>query len=100
LKNGSNGRAPYDTFLFNIVKNVSKDKTNHPCQIPVTLLEIFVKASSNKGDWILDPFGGSFSTCAVAKQLGRNSIGIEINPNFIRIGKQRLEKIQQLEKFI
>jgi len=99
LKNGSNGRAPYDVFHFNLVKNVSKDKTSHPCQIPVPLLKIFIKASSDKGDWVFDPFAGSFSTCAAAKELGRNCIGIDINPKYVEIGKKRLDKIKPLEKF-
>jgi len=93
LANGSPGRTPYDVFNFNIVKNVSKDKTAHPCQIPVQLLEIFIKASSNEGDLILDPFAGSFSTNAAAKKLGRNSIGIDIDKSYIKIGKKRLVKI-------
>ena len=100
LKNGSKGRAPYDTFLFNIVKNVSKDKTEHPCQIPVHLIEVFIKASSNKGDWILDPFAGSFSTSIAAKKMDRNSIGIDINPKFVKIGQQRLDNTKPLERFI
>ena len=93
LANGSPGRTPYDVFNFNIVKNVSKDKTPHPCQIPVQLLEIFIKASSNEGDLILDPFAGSFSTNASAKKLGRNSIGIDIDKSYVKIGKKRLAKI-------
>jgi len=99
LRNGSNGKTPYDVFHFNLVKNVSKDKTPHPCQIPVPLLKIFIKASSNKGDWILDPFAGSFSTCAAAKELGRNSIGIDINPKYVEIGKDRLSEINSLNNF-
>jgi len=94
LTNGSKGRAPYDVFQFNLVKNVSKDKTPHPCQIPVPLLKIFIKASSNESDWVMDPFAGSFSTSAAAKQLNRNSIGIDINPEYVRIGEQRLAKIE------
>jgi DNA modification methylase len=100
IKNGSNGRAPYDTFEFNIVKNVSKDKTNHPCQIPTRLLEIFIKASSNQGDWVLDPFAGSFSTSTIAKELDRNSVGIDINPEYVEIGRHRLAKIKPLINFI
>lgn len=99
IKNGSNGKTPYDVFQFNLVKNVSKDKTPHPCQIPVPLLKIFVKASSKKGDWVLDPFAGSFSTCAAAKELDRNSIGIDINPEYVKIGKARLAKIKPLAGF-
>lgn len=99
LKNGSKGRAPYDVFQFNLVKNVSKDKTEHPCQIPVPLLKIFIKASSNEGDTVFDPFGGSFSTSVAAKELNRNSISIEINPDYAEIGKKRLANTKPLEKF-
>jgi DNA modification methylase len=100
LKNGSNGKTPYDVFHFNLVKNVSKDKTPHPCQIPVPLLKIFIKASSNEGDWVMDPFAGSFSTCAASKELNRNCIGIDINPKYVEIGKKRLAKIKPLADFI
>ena len=100
LKNGSNGRTPYDVFQFNLVKNVSKDKTLHPCQIPVPLLKIFIKASSNEGDTVLDPFAGSFSTCVASKELNRNSIGIDINLKYVEIGKQRLAKIKPLEIYV
>ena len=93
IKNGSKGKTPYDVFNFNIVKNVSKDKTEHPCQIPVPLLEIFIKASSNKGELILDPFGGSFSTAVACKKLDRNSMSIEIDERYCKIGRERLDKI-------
>ena len=86
-------QSNYDVFQFNLVKNVSKEKTLHPCQIPISLLKIFIKASSNIGDTVLDPFAGSFSTCAAAKELGRNSIGIDINPYYVEIGRERLMKI-------
>jgi len=96
IRNGSKGKTPYDVFQFNLVKNVSKDKTPHPCQIPVPLLEIFIKASSNKGDLILDPFGGSFSTAHACKKLDRHSINIELDKHYCEIGKKRLkEKIKE-----
>ena len=90
IKKGSPGRTPYDVFQFNIVKNVSKDKTSNPCQIPKDLIKIFIKASSNSGDIVLDPFSGSFTTCAAAKELGRNSIGVEIDKDYVKIGRKRL----------
>lgn len=93
IKNGSKGKTPYDVFNFNIVKNVSKDKTPHPCQIPKDLIKIFIKASSNPGDLVLDCFGGSFTTAAAAKELDRKSISIEINPKFCKIGEDRLDKL-------
>lgn len=100
LNNGSKGRVPYDVFQFNLVKNVSRDKTSHPCQIPVPLLKIFIQASSDEGDWVLDPFAGSFSTCVAAKELNRNSIGIDINPEYVKIGERRLAKIKPLDDFV
>ena len=99
IKNGSKGKTPYDVFQFNIVKNVSKDKTPHPCQIPKDLIKIFIKASSNKGDLVLDPFGGSFTTSVASKELDRHSISIEINEEFCRIGKERLAKSTSLNEF-
>jgi len=94
IKNGSKGKTPYDVFQFNLVKNVSKDKTEHPCQIPVKLLEIFIKASSNKGDLVLDPFGGSFSTAHACENLKRNSINIELDKNYCKIGRDRIERVR------
>ncbi len=92
IANGSPGRMPYDVFHHNIVKNVSKDKTDHPCQIPVPLLEKFVKASSNPGEIVLDPFAGSFSTAVAAKKNSRRSISIELDKKYIDIGMKRLSE--------
>lgn len=99
MKNGSKGKTPYDVFQFNLVKNVSKDKTPHPCQIPVPLLKIFISASSNKGDIVLDPFGGSFSTAHACKILDRNSISIDLDKDYCDIGKKRLQKLNTLNDF-
>jgi len=63
---------------------------NHPSQKPEALLERVILASSNPGDLVLDPFGGSFSTGAVAKRLGRRSLSIECNEVYIKIGLRRL----------
>lgn len=97
LKNGSPGRTPYDIFLFNMVKNVSKEKTDHPCQVPVALIKILIKASSDEGDVILDPFSGSFSTCIAAKELNRCSIGIDINSEYVENAYKRFETAAGLE---
>ena len=63
----------------------------HPSQKPEKLLERIIKASSNEGDIILDPFSGTFTTCAVAQKLGRKSIGIENQEDYIKIGLRRLD---------
>ncbi len=100
IKNGSKGKTPYDVFQFNLVKNVSKDKTPHPCQIPVPLLEIFIKASAKQKEIVLDPFAGSFSTAVAAKKLGRKSISIEIDKEYVRIGKIRLAETCPLNDYL
>lgn len=78
----------------------------HPSQKPEALLERIIKASSNAGDTVLDPFSGTFTTCAVAQRLGRRSVGIEMQDEYIKIGLRRLnisdhfrgEKLKPLEK--
>lgn len=67
----------------------------HPTQKPEKLLERIIKVSTNKGDLVLDVFSGTFTTAAVAKQLKRKSISIEINENYIKIGLRRTE-IQEM----
>lgn len=86
-------KGPLDVLDINLLKNVSKDRFNkkHPCQLPLELLRILVKVSSNKNDVILDPFAGTFTLSAVAKELDRNSIGVEINPDYINLGLERLK---------
>lgn len=63
---------------------------NHPTQKPVSLLERIIKASSNEGDTVLDPFCGTFTTCFVAQKLNRRFIGIEIQEDYFKIGLRRL----------
>ena len=71
------------------IKNV-KNRI-HPTEKPIELLEIFIKNSSNPGDTILDPFGGSMSTALAAIKTGRNAISFEIDENYYNLGKERLD---------
>jgi len=93
MASGKKGRTPYDVFQFNIVKNVSKEKTGHVCQLPEKLVEILVKASSNKGHLVFDPFMGSGTVAAVAKKLNRNYLGCEIDKKYCEIINKRLKEI-------
>ncbi len=63
---------------------------NHGTQKPERLLEIPILASTDPGEVVLDPFAGSFTTCAVAQRLGRKSIGIEISEDYFKMGLRRL----------
>jgi len=72
------------------VRFLMDEYENHPTQKPEKLLEIPILASSNPGDIVLDPFSGSFTTCAVAQRLGRKCVGIELDVEYYKMGLRRL----------
>lgn len=74
------------------IKN-NKGEKLHNTQKPQALLERIISISSNIGDLVLDPFGGTMTTAAAAKKLGRNYIMIEKNEQYCKYGEQRLNKI-------
>lgn len=75
-------------------KEMESDAKNgeHPAQFSAKVPERLIAMYSFKEDTVLDPFVGSGTTCAVAKRMGRNSIGIDINPEFIESASTRLQK--------
>lgn len=73
------------------VKANHPEKTAHPCQFPVELVERFVLALTNAGDNVLDPFGGSGTTAIAAIKHNRNAILCEINEDYINIARKRVE---------
>ena len=77
-------------------------KKAHPTQKPETLLYRVVLSSTEVGDVVLDPFFGSGTTGAVAKQLGRNYIGLERDPDYAKLAGKRLARIQRVsdEEFV
>jgi adenine-specific DNA-methyltransferase len=83
-------KVPGNVWTFPRVRFKMAEYENHPTQKPEALLERIIKVSSNPGDTVLDPFAGSFTTCAVAKKLGRKSIGIEVHEEYIKMGIRRL----------
>ncbi len=98
-------KVPGNVWDFARVRYRMDEYENHPTQKPIALLERIIKASSNEGDLVLDPFSGTFTTCFVAKELGRNSIGIELEDEYVKIGLRRLRlatefKGKKLEKEI
>ncbi len=91
LANGSKGRMPYSWFEFNLVKNVSKEKTNHVCQIPQKLTEMLVKASTKQGDIVLVLFGGSGAEIDICNNLNRQFISAEMDKKYCDIINDRLK---------
>lgn len=83
-------KVPGNVWDFPRVRYRMAEYENHPTQKPIALLERIIKASSNEGDTILDPFSGTFTTSFVAKSLNRKSIGIEIDEDFTKIGIRRV----------
>lgn len=84
-------KVPGNVWDFARVRYRMDEYENHPTQKPIALLERIIKASSNKGDLVLDPFSGTFTTCFVAKELGRNCIGIDLQEAYVKIGLRRLQ---------
>ncbi|MDD3469340.1 MAG: site-specific DNA-methyltransferase [Thermoguttaceae bacterium] len=66
----------------------------HGCQMPERVLGRIIRACSQKDEWVVDPFAGSGTTLAVAKKLGRHSIGFEISPEYWERANERLCRIQ------
>ncbi|MDR0927371.1 MAG: adenine-specific DNA-methyltransferase [Ignavibacteria bacterium] len=83
-------KVPGNVWEFPRVRYRMEEYENHPTQKPTELLKRIIKASSNIGDLVLDPFAGTFTTNYVAKELNRNSIGIEIQDEYVKIGLRRL----------
>ena len=70
----------------------SKEKTGYPTQKPLALLERIIKASSNEGDVVLDPFCGCATTCEAAERLGRQWVGIDLSRKAYDLIRMRLER--------
>lgn len=85
----SSQKVPGNVWDFSRVRFKMDEYENHPTQKPEALLERIVKASSNPGDVVLDPFSGSFTTSAVAIRLGRVGIGIDMNEEYYEMGLRR-----------
>ena len=80
-----------DVWNINIIYNQDKQGVDYNTQKPRELLEIIIKASSNKGDIVADFFCGSGTTGVVAKELGRNYIMCDVNPKAVEISEMRLQ---------
>jgi len=90
-----------DVWEIPAVLNVSAERTGYPTQKPMALLERIIRASSNEGDQVLDPFCGSGTALVVAQVLGRRWIGIDKSAEALRVARSRLAAVsaQPLEAF-
>ena len=100
MEQGSRGRMPYSWFHFEMVKNVSREKTEHSCQIPQRLSEMLTLASTQPGDVCLIHFGGSGSEIEVCQQHGRHFISAEINPDYYALIQNRIAAFEGGRQFM
>jgi site-specific DNA-methyltransferase (adenine-specific) len=83
------GKLPTDVWWHTIVSPTGTEKTGYPTQKPIGILRRIIQASSHEGDLVLDFFGGSGTTGAVAASLGRRFILIDQNPEAIEVMRKR-----------
>ena len=87
----------WESGLWNIpnVKSNHPEKTSHPAQFPVELVERCVLALTNKDSWVLDPFAGVGSTAIASLKNYRNSVGIEKEKKYVKLANERIEKLKE-----
>ena len=97
IEQGKTGCKLYDWWNINQVKNVSKQKTSHPCQMPVDVMKKIIGILPDNVT-IIDPFMGSGTTGVACVCLKKNFIGVEIDKEYYQISKERIEKAMEEER--
>ena len=90
MKEENGGKQMKTVWQFSAAGQKEKRFGKHPTQKPVALIRRCLRASTNPGDLVLDPFAGSASTGVAALELDRRFVGIEVDEQFVRVGAQRL----------
>jgi adenine-specific DNA-methyltransferase len=88
------GKNPADVWDIPNVKSNHVEKTDHPCQFPVGLVERLVLALTNKGENVLDPYIGVGSTAVAALKLDRNAYGCDLDKSYIDIAWDRVHQLR------
>ena len=91
IASGKTGAALYDWWNINQVKNVSKEKSKHPCQMPLEVMKNIIGILPEDAT-IIDPFMGSGTTGIACKLLNRDFVGIEIDKMYFELAKERIEQ--------
>lgn len=91
---------PFGMLLSDVWSDIhrirhKKRRDEHPCQLPVPLLERLILMSTDEGDIVFDPFIGTGTTAVAAKKLGRKYIGIDIDPEYIEITEKNLKSAHE-----
>ena len=93
-KAGLHPFGPLVADVWTDIHRIKHDKyrDEHPCQLPVHLLERIILMSTDEGDIVLDPFSGTGTTAIAAKRLGRNYIGFELDEEYVKISEGKLRQ--------
>jgi adenine-specific DNA-methyltransferase len=86
------GKNPGDVWVIPNVKSNHVEKTIHPCQFPVELIERFVLSMTNEGDWVFDPFSGTGTSIVAAVRHNRRGAGAEYERKYIDVAVERIEQ--------
>lgn len=97
LSGNPKGKNPSDIWEIPNVKSNHVEKTEHPCQFPVELIERLVLSMTNEGDWVFDPFMGVGSTAIGALIHDRKFVGSEIMSEYVKIANKRIELAEKGE---
>ena len=89
IASGSEGRPVYDWWHFDQVKNVSAEKTAHPCPVPLALMARIIQVTPYDGP-VIDPFAGSGTTLRAAKDLGIRAVGYELDERWLPVAAARM----------
>lgn len=89
---------PFGTLVSDVWTDIyrirhTKRRDEHPCQLPIHLLERLILMTTDAGDIVLDPFIGTGTTAIAAKRLARNYIGVDIDKKYVSITKEKLEGV-------
>jgi adenine-specific DNA-methyltransferase len=86
------GKNPGDIWVIPNVKSNHVEKTDHPCQFPVELIERLVLSLTQENDWVLDPFLGTGTSVVAAIKHNRKGAGAEILPKYVKIAHTRISQ--------
>jgi DNA modification methylase len=96
-KNISNWVDRKEVYPDNVLHLATEcNNKNHSAAFPESLPEWFIKLFTDEGDWVLDPFLGSGTSCIVARKLRRNSIGFELNEQYYWTAQKRVNGIENI----
>ena len=90
--------GPLVSDVWNDIHRVRHGRDDHPCQLPVALLERMILLTTDEGDTVLDPFMGSGTTAVASKKLRRNYIGFDLSEDYKKIGENNLSKVESNSK--